>query len=105
MIRSTRSPFLYDLTKRYPAYLFAPAALLQVLTFSDRMEEARDFIESIDTPEETHPDAYVAWLLAQHTFHRFDGNSAAAEAFLDQASDIDPKNPQVREMRKRSLEK
>ncbi len=94
-------PIFQDLTTCYPAYLFAPAALLQVLTFDDRIEEARALIKSIASPEETHPEAFVAWLLAQYAFHSLDENFVAAEACINQAYEIDPKDARIREIRKK----
>ena len=91
-------PILRELIEQHPAYLFAPASLLQVLTEQGRDEEADGLLRSVTIPEETHPSAMSAWLAAQTYYHEERGNYDAAERCVRAARDIDPHNRNVQRL-------
>lgn len=60
------------------------------------MDEADDLIQAILMPEETHPLALVAWLLAQYRFFTNVGRDEDADRCLQQAYAIMPDHPRVK---------
>ncbi len=89
-------PIFRELIQQHPAYLFATAALLQLLCSKKRLEEAAVLIEEHVTPVETHPDAMGAWFLAQYIFFATKGEYDAAAPCLEQAHEIIPDHPHVK---------
>ncbi len=86
---------LRKLMVEHPDYLFAPAALVRLLRLDDRIAEVEEIIQAVNLPAETHPEAYVVWLLAQVDYFAVIGKKAEATAFLKRARDIDPDNPAI----------
>ena len=93
-------PYLWELIKQAPNYLFAWAALLQILSITERLDEAADLLLSFELPRETHPQAMVAWLISQSVYEEMTGNEERADALLFQALDIDPDNRTANKIRK-----
>jgi tetratricopeptide (TPR) repeat protein len=91
-------PILRELVEKHPAYLFAPAALLQILSEHGRDEEAEALLKSVALPEETHPSAMSAWLAAQTYYSEKRGDYAAAERCIDAARNIDPQNRKLQRL-------
>ena len=91
-------PILWDLVKRAPDYLFARAALVQLLVDQDRLKEAGKLIDTTPEVKETHPAAMVVWLLAQSEYHDVSGDEDIADEMLLQALEIDPDNPRANQL-------
>jgi tetratricopeptide (TPR) repeat protein len=89
---------LRELVAANPEYLFARAALLEVLSVDGRIEEAKELVRTAPMLEETHPDAMVAWILAQAVFQRDIGDVEAALACMENAYQINPDHPTVRRL-------
>jgi tetratricopeptide (TPR) repeat protein len=89
-------PILRELVAAHPEYLFASATLLQLLCFQKRMEEADAFIKVVPMPEETHPDAMVAWFLAQNMYYEAAHRPKEARKSIEQALEISPDHPRVK---------
>ena len=87
-----------ELVAANPEYLFAQAALLQVLSVDVRIEEAKELVRAVPMPEETHPDAMVAWMVAQAFFQRDVGDAEAALSCLESAYKINPDHPSVKRL-------
>ena len=87
---------LRELVTEHPEYLFAHASLLQVLLNGGRTEEADVLLNSTAVPDETHPDAMVACLLAQTLFHEDAERDEAAYQCIKSAHEIAPEHPTVR---------
>lgn len=91
-------PILWDLLKRAPDYLFARAALVQLLVDQARLKEAGKLISTTVDVKETHPAAMVVWLLAQSEYHDVSGDEDIADKLLLQALEIDPDNPRANQL-------
>ena len=89
-------PILRELVEAHPEYLFASATLLQLFCFQKRMKEAGTFIKAVAVPEETHPDAMVAWLLAQNMYYESAHRPKEARTSIEQARVISPDHPRVK---------
>ncbi len=89
---------LRELVTEHPEYLFAHASLLQVLLNGGRTEEADVLLNSTAVPDETHPDAMVACLLAQTLFHEDAERDEAAYQCIKSAHEIAPEHPTVKMM-------
>lgn len=92
-------PLLWDLVKRAPHYLFARAALLELLVDQDRLKEAGQLIQTTVDVKETHPAAMVAWVLSQSEYYDEIGNEDIADKMLLHALEIDPDNPVANQLR------
>ena len=93
-------PHLVDLVRRAPHYLFARAALLQLLSINERFDEAAALVSAYITPKETHPQAMVAWLVAQSVYQEQIEDEELADTLLFQALKIDPDNLTANALRK-----
>ncbi len=91
-------PILRELVAAQPEYLFAHATLLQILTNSGRKKQADALVKATAVPEETHPDAMAAWLVAQTLYHEAAGHYEEARRCLESAHDISPDNPSVQRL-------
>ena len=89
---------LRSLVAEYPEYLFARANLLNIFVTDDRLDEAKQLVQSTEFPKETHPDAYVAWLVSMTVY--FEAIEKNAEAFrsIKFAQKIAPEDPSVKEL-------
>jgi len=89
---------LRTLIKEQPEYLFAWAHLLHILVNKDCLAEAGELVKNAPIPEETHPQAWVAWLMAKTVYYdEIEEDDAAADC-IKQAHDIAPDNPVVQDM-------
>ena len=88
-------PILRELVAAQPEYLFAHATLLQILSNGGREKQADALVKATAVPEETHPDAMTAWLVAQTLYHEAAGRYEEADRCLESAHDISPDNPSV----------
>lgn len=86
---------LRSLVDEYPEYLFARASLLSILVHARRLAEAEQIAQRTDFPQETHPDAYVAWLASMTTYHEARGENPEAFRIIKMAHEIAPDNPNV----------
>jgi tetratricopeptide (TPR) repeat protein len=89
-------PILSELVEQYPGYLFAPATLLQIFTMQGRKTDAEALIRSVTLPEETHPSAMVAWLIAQALYYEYLEDFKTTRRCLEAARDVDPDHPTVK---------
>lgn len=87
---------LRKLVADQPEYLFAHATLLQILSNDGREKQADDLVKTTAVPEETHPDAMTAWLVAQTLYHDAAGRYEEADRCIESAHDISPDNPSVK---------
>lgn len=81
---------LREIVAQHPDYLFAQASLLQLLDIQGHTEEAKEFLKGVVIPKETHPDAMVAWLIAQALHYKRDGHLKEALTQARMASEINP---------------
>ena len=88
-------PILRELVATQPEYLFAHATLLQILSNAGREKQADALFKATAVPKETHPDAMVAWLVAQTLYHEAADRYDEARRCIETAYDIDPDNPSV----------
>lgn len=86
---------LEGLVKAHPEYLFARATLLQILVGDGRLEEADALFRAGDVPLETHPDAMVAWMVAQALYHEAGGRDEEAFSCIRSAHELSPDSPSV----------
>lgn len=86
---------LEGLVKAHPEYLFARATLLQILVGDGRMEAADALFQAGDVPLETHPDAMVAWMVAQTLYHEAAERDEEAFRCIRSAHDLSPDSPAV----------
>ncbi|MDD2461389.1 MAG: tetratricopeptide repeat protein [Kiritimatiellae bacterium] len=93
--RDEAKTVLRGLVAEHPEYLFARATLLQILVGDDRMEEADALFQSADMPQETHPDAMVAWMVAQTLYHEAGERDEEAFRCIRSAHDLSPDSPAV----------
>lgn len=89
-------PILHKLIDQHPEYLFAQATLLQMLVIDERLDEAEDLLKATAIPETTHPDAMVAWLIAQFLYHENAECFDEALACIRAAHEIAPDHPMVK---------
>lgn len=89
-------PILLELHAQHPEYLFAPATLLQIYTTLERKKDADQLIKSVEYPDETHPAAMTAWMVAQTIYHMHYNDDEAAVSCINMARQISPENPIVR---------
>ena len=66
--------------------------MLQILVNGDRMDEADTLLRTADLPQETHPDAMVAWLVAQTLYHEEAARDEEAFRCIRTAHGISPDN-------------
>lgn len=86
---------LRTLIKEQPEYLFAWAHLLHILVNKDCLAEAGELVKNAPIPEETHPQAWVTWLMAKTVYYdEIEEDDAAADC-IKQAHDIAPDHPTV----------
>ncbi|NLF94964.1 MAG: hypothetical protein GX564_13845 [Oligosphaeraceae bacterium] len=86
---------LRSLVAEHPEYLFARASLLNILVHTKRLEEAEQLAKRTDFPKETHPDAYVAWLISLTVFCEAIGAKGEAFQSIKVAQEMDQDNPNV----------
>jgi tetratricopeptide (TPR) repeat protein len=86
---------LRALVKEQPEYLFAWANLLHVLIRKECLAEAEELIKRAPVPEETHPHAMVAWLVAKTMFYKKTEDEDGAADTIASAYDIAPDHPTV----------
>jgi tetratricopeptide (TPR) repeat protein len=91
-------PILRELVATQPEYLFAHATLLQILSNAGRKKQADALFKATAVPEETHPDAMIAWLVAQTFYHESAEHYEEARRCLETAHDINPDNPSVKSL-------
>jgi len=89
---------LWSLVNEYPEYLFARATLLNILVRDNRMDEAKQLLAETGIPGETHPTAYVVWLMAMASYSEAAGQNAEAFKAIQVAHDLDPDNPNVNKL-------
>ena len=72
--------------------------MLNIFVTDDRLDEAKQLVQSTEFPKETHPDAYVAWLVSMTVY--FEAIEKNAEAFrsIKFAQKIAPEDPSVKEL-------
>ena len=93
--RDEAEEILRALIKEQPEYLFAWAILMHVLIGKECLAEAEELIKSAPVPEETHPLAMVAWLVAKTTFYKKTEDEDSAADAIASAYDIAPDHPTV----------
>lgn len=86
---------LRSLVADYPEYLFARSTLLTILVHANRLAEAEKLVKATNFPKETHPDAYVAWLVSMVVYRETIGENSAAFMAIRAAHDIAPGNAHV----------
>jgi tetratricopeptide (TPR) repeat protein len=89
---------LRELVAPHPEYLFAPATLLQILVNKGQTQEADALVQSAATPAETHPEAMVAWMVAQTLYHVAAGRDKEACHCIEMARKISPENQAVKRL-------
>ena len=87
---------LIELVEKHPEYLFARAALLQLLLDGGRKKEADTLVEAYVAPAETHPGAMIAWLTVLVPYHEQRKDFELAFKYAQQAYQIAPDNPKVK---------
>jgi len=92
---------LRALVSEHPEYLFARAALLQLFNEDGRDKQAKALLKSTAMPTETHPDAMVAWLMAQALYFENRKDFEEARKYIEQAHQIAPDKPRVKDWWKR----
>jgi tetratricopeptide (TPR) repeat protein len=96
--RDEAEEILRALIQEQPEYLFAWANLLHILIGKDRLAEAEELVKKAPVPEETHPQAMAAWLVAKTCyFEAIEDDNSAADCIAS-AYDIDPDHPAVQAM-------
>jgi len=93
--RDEAEGILRTLIKEQPDYLFAWANLLHILISKDCLAEAEELIKKAPIPEETHPHALVAWLVAKTLFYKKTEDEDSTADTIASAYDIAPNNPTV----------
>jgi tetratricopeptide (TPR) repeat protein len=95
--RSTEAEsILRRIVDEHPAYLFARATLLTILAADGRLTEAKNLVAATNFPDETHPGAYIAWLVAMTQYHEELGQNAAAFATIKAAHELAPDDPNAK---------
>jgi len=89
-------PILRELVGRHPEYFYARATLLHIFCNQNRMEEAGDLAGGCSQMQETHPDAYAAWLASVSVYHAKKGDDDAARQCIEGARKIAPDNSKVK---------
>jgi tetratricopeptide (TPR) repeat protein len=89
---------LRSLVAEHPEYLFARATLLTLLGSTDRLDEAKELVQATELPKETHPDAYVAWLVSLTMYFEAIEENADAFKHIQFAQTIAPDDPNVQEL-------
>jgi tetratricopeptide (TPR) repeat protein len=96
--RDEAEEILRALIQEQPEYLFAWANLLHILIGKECLAEAEKLIKKAPVPEETHPQAMAAWLVAKTCyFEAIEDDNSAADCIAS-AYDIDPDHPAVQAM-------
>ncbi len=98
-------PILRDLVARHSAYLFAHAALLQLLCRQDRMDEADALVQACPMLDETHVSSYVAWLMALSVYYMQKDEEDIALQCVESASAINPDMLSIATPRSKSRKK
>ena len=84
-----------------PDYLFASAALLQYLAEHGDRQAAIEVRDGTPIPDETHPDAWLAWLLANIELNLLLEEEGDTLAMFKQVSKLAPTNPRVIDYKER----
>jgi tetratricopeptide (TPR) repeat protein len=71
-----------------PSYLYAPAALIDVLLEQDRRDEARAVYRRVVLPSRAHPHAYAAYLVAGAKLWLLDGEVESADRLCEMAENL-----------------
>jgi tetratricopeptide (TPR) repeat protein len=87
---------LRSLVAEYPEYLFARSTLLTLLGSGGRFDEAKELVQTTEFPKETHPDAFVAWLVSLTMYFEDIEKNADAFKCIQHAQTIAPDDPNVK---------
>ncbi len=96
--RDEAEEILRALIQEQPEYLFAWANLLHILIGKERLAEAEELAKKAPLPEETHPQAMAAWLVAKTCYFEAIEDGKSAADCIASAYDIDPDNSVLQAM-------
>ena len=96
--RDEAEEILRALIQEQPEYLFAWANLLHILIGKDCLAEAEELVKKAPVPEETHPQAMAAWLVAKTCYFEAIEDGKSAADCIASAYDIDPDNSVLQAM-------